>query len=65
MFRNVLVHIPSERPVRPVTDVAVELTLGRRAHLDAVAIGYESMSAVGMVVDGGAAAVASVMEVGI
>jgi nucleotide-binding universal stress UspA family protein len=63
MFRNILVHIPSERPVRPVIDVAVELTLGRRAHLDAVAIGYESMSAVGMVVDGGAAAVASVMEV--
>src|SRR6185369_16168826 len=36
---------------------------GRRAHLDAVAIGYETMSAVGLVVDGGAAAVASVMEV--
>jgi nucleotide-binding universal stress UspA family protein len=63
MFRNILVHIPSERPVRPVIDVAIALTLGRRARLDAVAIGYESMSAVGMVVDGGAAAVASVMEV--
>ena len=63
MFRNILVHIPSERPVRPVIDVAVALTLARRAHLDAVAIGYESMSAVGMVVEGGAAAVASVMEV--
>ena len=63
MFRNILVHIPSERPVRPVIDVAVALTLARRAHLDAVAIGYESISAVGMVVDGGAAAVASVMEV--
>jgi nucleotide-binding universal stress UspA family protein len=62
MFRNILVHIPSERLVRPVIDVAVALTLGRRAHLDAVAIGYETMSAVGMVVDGGAAAVASVME---
>jgi len=63
MFRNILVHIPSERPVRPVIDVAVALPLARRAHLDAVAIGYESMSAVGMVVEGGAAAVASVMEV--
>ena len=63
MFRNILVHIPSERPVRPVIDVAVALTLARRAHLDAVAIGYESMSAVGMVVEGGSAAVAAVMGV--
>ncbi len=61
MFRNILVHIPSERPVRPVIDVAVALTLARRAHLDAVAIGYESMSALGMVVEGGGAAVAAVM----
>ena len=60
---NILVHIPSERPVRPVIDVAVALTLARRAHLDAVAIGYESISAAGMVVDGGTAAVASVMEI--
>ena len=44
-------------------DVAVALTLARRAHLDAVAIGYESMSAVGMVVEGGSAAVAAVMGV--
>ena len=63
MFRNILVHIPSERPVRPVIDVAVALTLARSAHLDAVAIGYESMGAVGMVVEGGSAAVATVMEV--
>jgi nucleotide-binding universal stress UspA family protein len=63
MFRDILVHIPSERPVRPVIDVAVGLALARRAHLDAVAIGYETMSAVGMVMEGGAAAVASVMEV--
>ena len=52
MFRNILVHIPSERPVRPVIDVAVALTFGCRAHLDAVAIGYESMSSVGMVAGG-------------
>ena len=61
MFRNILVHIPSERPVRPVIDVAVALTVGRRAHLDAVAIGYESMGSVGMVAEGGGAAVAAVM----
>jgi nucleotide-binding universal stress UspA family protein len=61
MFRNILVHIPSERPVRPVVDVAVALTIARRSHLDAIAIGYESMSAAGMIVDGGGAAVAAVM----
>ena len=61
MFRNMLVHIPTERAVRPVIDVAIGLALARRSHLDAVAIGYESMSAVGMVVEGGSAAVAAVM----
>ncbi len=63
MFRNILVHIPSERPVRPVIDLAIALTIARRSHLDAVAIGYESMSAVGMVAEGGGAAVAAVMGV--
>ncbi|MBR1282893.1 universal stress protein [Bradyrhizobium sp. AUGA SZCCT0177] len=61
MFRNIMVHIPSERPVRPVIDVAVALTLARRAHLDAVAIGYESMGAVGMMVGGVGAAVAAMV----
>jgi nucleotide-binding universal stress UspA family protein len=61
MFRNILVHIPSERPARPVIDVAVALTVARRSHLDAFAIGYESRSAVGMIVEGGAAA-SAVME---
>ena len=61
MFRNILVHIPSERPVRPVIDVAVALSVARRSHLDAVAIGYELMSAVGMAVEGGGASVAAVM----
>ena len=59
MFRNILVHIPSERPVRPVIEVAVVLAPGGRAHLDAIAIGYDSMSAVGMVVEGGGAAIAA------
>ena len=61
MFRNILVHIPSERPVRPVVDLAVALTMARRSHLDAIAIGYEAMGAAGMIVEGGGAAVASVM----
>ncbi|MGC4057532.1 MAG: hypothetical protein QM743_05345 [Chitinophagaceae bacterium] len=59
MFRNVLVHIPSERPVRSVVDVAINLTLGGRAHLDAIAIGYESVSALGITAEGGGAAVAA------
>jgi len=61
MFRNILVHIPSERQVRPVIDVAVGLTMAHPCHLDAVAVGYESIGAAAMVVDGGSAAVASVM----
>ena len=57
MFRNMLVHVPTERLVRPVIDVAIGLALARRSHLDAVAIGYESVGAVGMVMEGGGAAV--------
>jgi len=62
MFRNILVHIPSERPVRPVIEVAISLAMARRSHLDAVAIGYESMGAVGTLVGSGGAAVAAVVE---
>ena len=61
MFRNILVHIPSERPARPVIDVAVALSIARRSHLDAVAVGYELMATIGMVAEGGGAAVAAVM----
>ena len=63
MFRNILVHVPSERPLRPVIDAAISFAIARRSHLDAVAIGYESMSSVGMVVEGGGAAVAAVIGV--
>jgi nucleotide-binding universal stress UspA family protein len=63
MFKNILVHIPTERSARPVVDAAVSLAAARQSHLDAIAIGYESMSAVGMVVEGGGAAVAAVMGV--
>ena len=61
MFRNILVHLPSERPVRPVVDLAIALSAVRRSHLDAVAVGYESMGTIGMVAEGGGAAVAAVM----
>jgi len=61
MLRNLLVHIPSEQPWRPVIDCAVSLAAGAGAHLHGVAIGYESVGA-GLVVEGGAAA-AAVMEI--
>jgi nucleotide-binding universal stress UspA family protein len=63
MFKNILVHIPTERSVRPVVDTVISLASALRSHLDAVAIGYEFVSAAGMVVEGGGAAVAAVMGV--
>ena len=42
-------------------DVAVALSIARRSHLDAVAVGYELMATIGMVAEGGGAAVAAVM----
>ncbi len=62
MFRNILVHIPTERPARPVIDVAISLTTALHTHLDAIAIGYEAMSSAGLVVEAGAN-VAAIMEI--
>jgi len=45
-----------------VIEVAISLAMARRSHLDAVAIGYESMGAVGTLVGSGGAAVAAVVE---
>ena len=53
MLKTLLVHIPSERPIRPVVDGAVSLAMARAAHLDAVSVGYESAN-VGLAIDGGA-----------
>ncbi len=61
MLKNLLVHIPSERPIRPVVDGAVSLAVARAAHLDAVSVGYETAN-VGLAIDGGAA-VAAVFEI--
>jgi hypothetical protein len=61
MLKNLLVHIPSERPIRPVVDGAISLAVSRAAHLDAVSIGYEATS-VDLATDG-AAAVATVFEI--
>ena len=62
MIEDILVHIPTERPRRPVIDASVSLAVAFGAHLDAVATGYVSTSAA-YVADGGAgAAVAAVFE---
>jgi nucleotide-binding universal stress UspA family protein len=61
MLRNLLVHVPTVQSSRPVTDCGVSLAASIGAHLDAVAIGYESLNA-GFVAEGGAA-IAAVMEV--
>ena len=57
MLKNLLVHIPSERLIRPVVDGAVSLAVARAAHLDAVSIGYETAN-VGLAIEGGTAVAA-------
>lgn len=61
MYRNLLVHIPTERSVRAAVDGSVATAKRFGVPLDAVAIGYEP-SSIPFVVDGGAA-VASIYEV--
>jgi nucleotide-binding universal stress UspA family protein len=61
VLKNLLLHVPSERPVKPVLDLAISLTAKLGAHLDAVAIGYESVNAAGLVAEGGAA-IAAIMD---
>jgi nucleotide-binding universal stress UspA family protein len=41
MYRNLLVHVPTERPARAAIDASVSLALSCDAHVDAVAAGYE------------------------
>ncbi|MBR0900667.1 universal stress protein [Bradyrhizobium tropiciagri] len=61
MFHNILAHIPTERLARAAVDGAISLAIKMGAHLDAVAIGYETAT-ISLAVDGGAA-VASIFEV--
>jgi len=61
MFRNILVHIPTDLSPRPAVDGSISLALSTGAHLDAIAIGYETAS-IPFVAEGGAA-VASLYEV--
>jgi len=58
MLKNILVHLPSEQLIRPVTDSAISLAVMCKAHLDAVSIGFETTN-VGLALDGGAALAAA------
>jgi nucleotide-binding universal stress UspA family protein len=60
MLRNILVHIPSERSIRPIADSAISLASMNAAHLDAVSIGFETAIVVPPIHSG--AAVAAVYE---
>jgi nucleotide-binding universal stress UspA family protein len=61
MYKSLLVHIPTERSLRPALDGSVSLAVSCGAHLDAIATAYESVGSVPFVAEGGAA-VASIME---
>ncbi|MBP0110330.1 MULTISPECIES: universal stress protein [Bradyrhizobium] len=60
MYKDILVHIPTERPMRSAIDGSISLAAKLNAHLDAVAVGYVATSAA-YVMEGGAA-VAAVFE---
>jgi nucleotide-binding universal stress UspA family protein len=60
VFKDLLVHIPTERSPRPAIDASVSLAMNTGAHLDAIATGYASTSTnVPFVAEGGAAVAAS------
>ncbi len=61
MLKNILVHIPSERKLRPVLDGSISLAVSYGAYLDAVCVCYENTS-VNFAAEGGAA-VAAVFEI--
>lgn len=60
MYKDILIHIPTERPMRPVIEGSISLAAHLNAHLDAVAVGYVTTSTA-YVMEGGAA-VAAVFE---
>lgn len=60
MYKDILVHIPTERPMRAVIDGSISLAASLNAHVDAVAVGYVASTAA-YVMEGGAA-VAAVFE---
>jgi len=58
MFRDLLVHIPTERSPQPAIDASVSLAMTTGAQLDAIATGYTS-TIVPFVAEGGAAIASS------
>lgn len=62
MIKDILVHIPTERPIRPVLDASISLASAFKARLDALATAYVSTGATYMVAGAAAAAVAAVFE---
>jgi len=58
VFKDILVHIPTERPARPIIDGSVSLAAGLNAHLEAVSAGYVTTNVAYMI----GAAVASMFE---
>jgi nucleotide-binding universal stress UspA family protein len=63
MIKDILVHIPTERPVGPVIDASISLATTFGAHLDGVATGYVSTAAAYVMTGSDAAAVAAVFEI--
>ena len=55
MYRNLLVHLPTELSPRPAIDGSISLALTFAANLEAVAVGYESVNDVPFVAEGGVA----------
>jgi nucleotide-binding universal stress UspA family protein len=55
MYRNLLVHIPTERSPRPAIDGSISLAMTCGADLEAIAVGYESVGEMSFAADGGVA----------
>ena len=59
MYRNLLVHIPTERSPRAAIDASVSLAMTWDAALEAIAVGYESVNDVPFVAEAGLALTAA------
>ena len=63
MIQNILVHVPTERSLRPVLDASISAARNFNARLDAFCTGYIATSAAFVLEGAGAAAVAATLEV--
>ncbi|MBR0865111.1 nucleotide-binding universal stress UspA family protein [Bradyrhizobium diazoefficiens] len=61
MIKDILVHIPTERPPQPVIDASTSLAGALHAHLDAIAAGY-IQPGIAFAADGVVTGVATVFE---